>query len=73
MIGIGVRAGNQTERKSRKLDWFGFGMLSLALGALQMMLDRGESKDWFSSGEIILEAVIAASALYLFLVHTFTG
>ena len=37
------------------------------------MLDRGEQKDWFSSGEIIIEAIIAVSAFYLFLVHTFTA
>ena len=36
------------------------------------MIDRGEQKDWFSSGEIIIEAIVAASAFYLFLVHTFT-
>ncbi len=56
-----------------KLDWFGFGMLSLAIGAFQVMLDRGEEMDWFSSGEIIGEAIVAASAFYLFLVHTFTA
>jgi EmrB/QacA subfamily drug resistance transporter len=56
-----------------KLDWFGFGTLSVAIGAMQIALDRGEIKDWFGSGEIILEAVIAASAFYLFLVHTFTA
>src|SRR6202167_4746621 len=55
-----------------KLDWFGFGTLSLTLGALQIMLDRGEQKYCFGAGEIIIEAVIAASAFYLFLVHTFT-
>ena len=37
------------------------------------MLDRGEELDWFGSGEIIIEAVIAAAALYLFLAHTFTA
>ena len=56
-----------------KLDWFGFGTLSLAIGAMQIALDRGEEKDWFGSGEIVLEAIIAASAFYLFLVHTFTA
>jgi DHA2 family multidrug resistance protein len=56
-----------------KLDWFGFGTLSLAIGALQVMLDRGEQLDWFSSGEIVIETIITASALYLFLVHTFTS
>ncbi|HWA46533.1 MAG TPA: DHA2 family efflux MFS transporter permease subunit [Hypericibacter adhaerens] len=56
-----------------KLDWFGFGTLSLTIGALQIMLDRGEQLDWFGSSEIVAEAIIAASAFYLFLVHTFTA
>src|SRR5580658_8760639 len=56
-----------------KLDWFGFGTLSLAIAALQVMLDRGEQLDWFGSGEIIVEAVVAVSAFYLFIVHTFTA
>jgi MFS transporter, DHA2 family, multidrug resistance protein len=56
-----------------KLDWFGFGTLSLTIAALQVMLDRGEQLDWFGSGEIVIEAIIGASALYLFLVHTFTA
>jgi len=56
-----------------KLDWFGFGTLSVAIGAMQILLDRGQEKDWFGSGEIWIEAIIAASAFYLFLVHTFTA
>jgi DHA2 family multidrug resistance protein len=56
-----------------KLDWLGFGTLSLTIAALQVMLDRGEQLDWFGSGEIVIEAIIGASALYLFLVHTFTA
>jgi DHA2 family multidrug resistance protein len=55
-----------------KLDWFGFGTLSLAIGALQVLLDRGEELDWFGSGEIVIETIIATGAFYLFLVHTFT-
>jgi MFS transporter, DHA2 family, multidrug resistance protein len=58
---------------SEKLDWFGFGTLSLGVGAGQIMLDRGEQLDWFGSGEIIIEAIVAASAFYLFLAHTFTA
>jgi MFS transporter, DHA2 family, multidrug resistance protein len=56
-----------------KLDWFGFGALSIAIGAMQVLLDRGEERDWFGSGEIWIEAIIAAAAFYLFLVHTFTA
>ena len=55
------------------MDWFGFGTLSLGIGALQVLLDRGEQLDWFGSGEIWIEAIIAASAFYLFFVHTFTA
>ncbi len=57
----------------QKFDWFGFGTLSLAIGALQILLDRGEIKDWFGSSEIVIEALIASSAFYLFLVHTMTA
>jgi DHA2 family multidrug resistance protein len=64
----------ETERApDAKLDWFGFGTLSVAIGSLQLFLDRGEQLDWFGSTEIIIEAVVAASAAWLFLVHTFTA
>jgi DHA2 family multidrug resistance protein len=56
-----------------RLDWLGFGSLSIGIGALQMLLDRGEEKDWFGSPEIVIEAVVAAAAFYAFLVHTFTA
>src|ERR1700686_2104697 len=55
-----------------KLDWLGFGSLSLAIAAMQVFLDRGAQLDWFSSVEILIEAGVCASALYIFLVHTFT-
>ncbi|HEY1935980.1 MAG TPA: DHA2 family efflux MFS transporter permease subunit [Acetobacteraceae bacterium] len=55
--------------RSLRFDWMGFSMLSLGIGALQMMLDRGQEKDWFSSREIIVEGVLAALGSYLFLVH----
>jgi len=64
------RSGRQTELR---FDWTGFLALSLALGAFQMMLDRGELKDWFGSYEIIIEAILAGLGLYLFLVHMLTA
>src|SRR5690606_39853012 len=63
----------ETERKSGRFDYFGFALLALAIGALQLMLDRGDSEDWFASGEIVLEAVLSGLALYLFVVHMFTA
>ena len=55
-----------------RFDFFGFAALGVAIGALQMLLDRGELKDWFHSTEIWIEATIAGLALYLFVVHTVT-
>jgi len=59
--------------RSRPFDWFGFVALSLGLGAAQLMLDRGEQLDWFSSPEIITEAVLAGTGLYAFIVHCVLG
>ena len=73
LVGMMAFLPESPPRQGEKLDWFGFGTLSLAIGALQILLDRGEQADWFASGEIWIEAIIAASAFYLFLVHTFTA
>jgi DHA2 family multidrug resistance protein len=72
-LGITTFLPETDQNAGAKLDWFGFGTLSLAIGALQVLLDRGEQLDWFGSGEIWIEAIVAASAFYLFLVHTFTA
>jgi MFS transporter, DHA2 family, multidrug resistance protein len=53
-------------------DFIGFVSLSLGIGALQLMLDRGELKDWFHSVEIWVEATVAGLGFYLFVVHTCT-
>ena len=62
----------ETTTRPRKLDWFGFATLSVAIGALQILLDRGEELDWFGSPEIVIEAVVSGGAFWLFLVHNFT-
>ena len=58
--------------KSSSFDFFGFVTLAVAIAGLQVMLDRGQLLDWFSSPEIIIEAIVAGLGFYLFLVHTFT-
>jgi len=62
----------ETAKTNRRFDLFGFILLSLAIGGLQMMLDRGESKDWFSSPEIVIECILAGLGAYLFVVHILT-
>lgn len=58
-------------RKSR-FDFFGFTALSAGIGAFQLLLDRGQLKDWFNSPEIWIEATVTVVALYLFTVHMLT-
>jgi DHA2 family multidrug resistance protein len=53
-------------------DWLGFAALSVAIGALQLMLDRGEQLGWFDSGEIVATALVSAAGFYVFLAHTLT-
>ena len=57
---------------ARKFDAFGYFMLALSFAAFQLMLDRGTQKDWFDSTEIIIEAAVAASAIWMFLIHSLT-
>jgi DHA2 family multidrug resistance protein len=59
--------------KRGNFDFAGFASLAIGIGALQLMLDRGQLKDWFSSAEICIEALIAGMALYLFAVHSATA
>jgi DHA2 family multidrug resistance protein len=64
----------ETKRQPNfRFDLLGFALIGVAVGSFQMMLDRGTTLDWFSSLEIIIEAVLAALAFYLFTVHMFTA
>ncbi len=61
-----------TVRRIRKFDFVGFGLLAIAIGALQLMLDRGSELDWFRSPEVLVEMGISIAAAWMFLVHTVT-
>ncbi len=56
-----------------RFDWIGFAVLSLGIGSLQMMLDRGNDQDWFTSSEVIAEGVLGLLGIYLFVVHMLTA
>jgi DHA2 family multidrug resistance protein len=60
-------------RPDLRFDWTGFAVLALGVGSLQLMLDRGQYLDWFTSREIMIEAVLAALGIYLFVVHMLTA
>lgn len=54
----------------RKFDIFGFALLGVALGSLQLMLDRGQQLDWFASWEIWLFLGLCLAASWMFVTHT---
>jgi DHA2 family multidrug resistance protein len=56
--------------RKMRFDMFGFATLSLAIGALQMLLDRGEQNDWFASRETWIEATLLAMSMAYFIAHT---
>lgn len=59
--------------KIRKFDFFGFGMLALAVASLQMLLDRGQGVGWFDSPEIWIYLLLSISGLWVFVVHCLTA
>ena len=73
MLGIAAFTQETERNRHRPFDLFGFALLSLAIGAMQLMFDRGTSQNWFDSAEVTLEAVSGGLFLYLFLVHMFTA
>ncbi len=64
---------DHNDRGPSNLDWTGFVSLSLAIGAAQIMLDRGHRLDWFQSNEILIEAMIAVIAFWVFISHSLTA
>jgi DHA2 family multidrug resistance protein len=55
-----------------RFDWFGFIALAVGIGALQLLLDRGEQVGWFDSNEIWTEAIVSIAGFYYFFAHSLT-
>ncbi len=72
VLGLVIFMDETKKDLNLRFDWFGFSALAVAIGSLQLALDRGEQLDWFESNEIIAEFIIAGVGLYYFLAHSFT-
>ena len=73
VTGIWLYYKDTVRNTALRFDWFGFGALAVGMGALQLMLDRGNGLGWFDSPEIVIEALAATVGLYLFVVQMVTG
>jgi len=60
------------KRREGPVDVWGIGALALGLGTLQIVLDNGQKKDWFASGEIRILSVICAAGLLAMVVRELT-
>jgi DHA2 family multidrug resistance protein len=60
-------------KAARPFDITGFALISIAVATFQLMLDRGQQRDWFSSPEIIIEAMISATTAWIGIVHLATA
>jgi len=73
VAGISVLIKDTPKDKHLPFDSLGFLSLVIAMGSLQLLMDRGHSEDWFESWEIILWALVSGTSLYLFVVRTITA
>jgi len=52
---------------SRHVDWLGIGLLTVAVGLLQFILEKGQEEDWFSSSLISISAAISFFGFFFFI------
>ena len=64
---------NEEKGSARRFDYLGFILIAVAIGATQLMCDRGQRLDWLDSYEIQIELVLAVVFFYLFVVHSLTA
>jgi DHA2 family multidrug resistance protein len=53
--------------KGKPIDWWGIGLLALAVGSLQVILEKGESEDWFAKTYILVLTITAVLGTFLFI------
>ena len=70
---LALRYVHDTPTRERRMDWLGFATLAVGIGALQLVLDRGNQDDWFSSQMLVFAAILAVISISFFIVYTLTG
>ena len=72
VIGLSLFMEETKQQQHLRFDWFGFLALAVGIGALQLMLDRGEQLGWFESAEIVAETIVSGIGFYFFFAHSLT-
>jgi MFS transporter, DHA2 family, multidrug resistance protein len=63
MTSLLIRDPAHMIRKKLKIDYIGLGLLSVGLGFLQVVMDKGQRDDWFGSHFILWATIVASAAL----------
>src|SRR5690349_10255718 len=58
--------------ENRTVDYWGIGMLAVGIGALQILLDKGQEEDWFASSFMVALAIVAVVTLAALVWHELT-
>jgi DHA2 family multidrug resistance protein len=72
VLGLMVFMDETKKQEHMRFDWFGFISLAIGIGALQLVLDRGEQVGWYDAAEIVTETIISAAGFYFFFAHSLT-
>jgi MFS transporter, DHA2 family, multidrug resistance protein len=70
---LAMRHVHDTPVRERRMDWMGFATLALGIGALQLVLDRGNQDDWFSSQMLVFAAFVSMISFVIFIAYSLTG
>ena len=73
VLGLMVFLEETKPQTQMRFDWFGFAALAVGIGAVQLMLDRGQHVGWFDSTEIVVELLISIAGFYYFFAHSLTA
>jgi DHA2 family multidrug resistance protein len=68
LVTWGIYRNRETQRRTLPIDGVGLTLLIVWVGALQIMLDKGEELDWFNSSTIVALAVVAVIVFCVFIV-----
>jgi DHA2 family multidrug resistance protein len=72
VLGLVIFMDETKKDLNLRFDWFGFAALAVAIGSLQLALDRGEQLGWLESNEIVAEFIVSAVGFYYFFAHSLT-
>ena len=72
VLGLVIFMDETSKNLDLRFDWFGFTALAIAIGSLQLALDRGEQLGWLESSEIIAEFIVSVIGFYYYFAHSLT-